>query len=193
LRHHVSRDIQRRAVRLSLRAHFRDLLKMASQSRGIIDESHDEMIRGDVVEIAGMNEDAFLFEQTRSGALFISPDRDGDVKTAARLNERNALETVDGLAAALPDPSDVTFQKLLAAVKDFGHRKLRDFINREKCVGNEFESRKGLADEERFSADRHPSDLHSRKRKQLRKSIERENQRRFRSSGARKFIQAEKK
>ena len=173
---------------------LRDLFEMAPQNRGVINKGHDEMIGDDVVEISRMNQDTFVFEQTRRCSLFITPDRNRDVKTSTRLNERNTLETFDRLVAAGLDPAGrIALESPGRGERFPGTANCAISLTGRKVSEMSSRAERAFRTREGSPTDRHPSNLHSWKCEQLRKSIQCEDQRRIRPGGARKFTDAEKK
>src|SRR5690242_12079050 len=98
-------------------------------------------------------------------------DGNSEVKTSAGRREGYPLKTGERRSTASRYPIFVSSEKRLTAIEDLRNGKLSDFVYRKKRIRHQFQRGNRFPDEIFVSADRHPTNFHSRQCKQLRESV----------------------
>src|SRR5262245_19308136 len=99
------------------------------------------MIRRDVIKITGMDQDLILPQQLSRSLFLIASDWHCYIETAFRLRECDPFQPFNSGVPATLNPIFVLLHELASAPKNFGNRKLRDFVHWQKRVGDQVQSR----------------------------------------------------
>src|SRR5262245_46992314 len=98
------------------------------------------MVRRDVIEITGMDQDSIRPQQLRCRLFLIASDPYSYVEAALRLSECDPFQPFDSSGSASLYPLFVFLQKAVSPAKNFRYCKLRDLVHRQKCVRDQIES-----------------------------------------------------
>jgi len=91
---------------------------------------HHEMIWRDVVEIARVNEDVAITQQTNRSVLLVVWKPERDIETTFGRHEITTVKAFDGDVTGLTDELFVVFNKRSASCEYFRYRELKDFVDR---------------------------------------------------------------
>src|SRR5262245_40822038 len=115
-----------------------------SNAGRVFDECHHEVIRRDVVIEAGMHQDVRFPQELCGCSFLIVIESQCDVKPTTRLNERATLERFDRRRSATPYPFSIAPQESAAPGEYLRRGKLCDFVDRQKRVRDQLQSRHRL-------------------------------------------------
>src|SRR5262249_3222116 len=118
-----------------------DLFERLCKPRWFFNEGHNEVIRANIVKIPRMYKHVRVTKQAVGGRLPFSVYRKRDVKAALRFNKITTGKSSYRCFATFLHPASVARQKCLPPGKDLRHGKLRDFTDRKKSIGDQFEGR----------------------------------------------------
>ena len=107
-----------------------NFFKMAPDGVWLIYKRHYEVVRRNVVEIAGMNQDTFAFEKGGCNLFLVSRDTKRDVEPAPRGRERKSSQALDSCLAASRNPLFVLFEELFPLDEQVWNSELGDLVYR---------------------------------------------------------------